>query len=75
MTRYISVPAAWMKVDVIGPYRVEPQVNARWYNGGKVSRSDLFYRVTRDGRIVSDHGDRRGARLAASDYFRTGKED
>lgn len=62
--RTYKVPASWMRVTTVGSYRVVPLVNANC-RSGHPKREDLFYRVMRGTEIVSDHGDRSGAILAA----------
>lgn len=64
MERTFKVPASWMRVSVLGPYRIEPCINPKCPTE-RASREWLFYRLTRRGEHVSDHGDRRGAMYAA----------
>lgn len=59
-----KVPARWMKPTVIGGYRIEPKVNPRCPTE-RVTKAWLFYRLSKDGVHISDHGDFAGAAYAA----------
>ena len=53
-----------METTEIGPYRIEPKVKASTRTT-RPRKDDLFYRLMRDGEMISDHGDLEGATYAA----------